>query len=194
MRYTLVTWRRLLFVATLVYLCLPSALAAQTLLTADFDGDGQHDRVSVDAAEPGVLHVWLSSTGTTTTIRTATSLRTIVARDLDGDRRAELIASDARAGLRVWTKKRHGFRSFRPRPTGPGAVKRPARRSIDDRPTSDSSEISSGGAASLALELSAHPRGPDTVSAAVVDRSCHPTPSALHFSPFAPRPPPPSAL
>ena len=90
----------------------PCAVAAERLLSADFDGDGRHDRVAIDRRDPSLLRVWLSATGATELIRNARPLLRVAAIDLDGDRRPELIATDTSvAGLHVW--KKHGRRGFR---------------------------------------------------------------------------------
>jgi hypothetical protein len=100
----------LAFAATIALV--PCAGAAERLLTADFDGDGRHDRVAIDHQDPSLLTVWLSATGATEQIRNARPLLRVAALDLDGDHRPELIATDtSAAGLHVW--KKHGRRGFR---------------------------------------------------------------------------------
>jgi hypothetical protein len=99
----------------------PCAGAAERLLTADFDGDGRHDRVAIDRQDSSLLRVWLSATGATELIRNARPLLQVAAIDLDGDHRPELIATDTSVtGLRVWTKHaRRGFRLYHARTPPP---------------------------------------------------------------------------
>ena len=100
-----------------VLLCAPSAAAADRSLRADLDGDGHTDQVSINRSEPSVLHVWLSTTGTTHLIRSPRALLRIAATDVDGDHRPELIATEASASeLRVWKRDgpRRGFEAYTP--------------------------------------------------------------------------------
>lgn len=166
-----------------------AAQATESSITADFDGDGQDDRVTVDFGEPSVLHVWLSTTGTTSTVHSAAPVLQIVARDLDGDHRAELIGRDSAAGLHIWTNKRKGFRSFRPHRVVPGALGRATHHRWDDGPTSDTSVVS-WKTASPGLALSADSRPPARGPASglpLVSRAA----GTIHpLTPLRARPPP----
>ncbi len=118
-----------------VLLGAPRVDARDPALAADFDGDGQRDRVTLSGEDSSVLHVWLSATGMTEIIRSREPVLHVVAADLDDDRRPELIASGRTAALGIWTRGSHGFRAFRPRraPAVPD-FNRTARRTLDDGP------------------------------------------------------------
>jgi hypothetical protein len=117
-------------------LCLtgPVATAAESALKIDLDGDGRADLITFDDRQPSVLHVWLSSTATTQTIRSAIPVVQVVATDLDGDHRPEIIARGG-TGLEIWMHGRRGFRSYRPKRIVPGAIGHPSHRQFDDGPT-----------------------------------------------------------
>lgn len=78
------------------------AEASNPVVSADLDGDGVQDHISVEPDEPTQLLVWLSRVGTTNVLNTRRPVLGLVAADLDGDKRAELIFSDVR-GVHVWT-------------------------------------------------------------------------------------------
>lgn len=128
--------RRLLWLfAASVLLCGRVAGAADQALYADFDGDGLGDHATVDSRTPTVLHVWLSRTGTTSLIRSGRSFLGIAAADLNGDRRAELIADDPSAELHVWTVDcRNRLTSYAAHRTFPVTASRPNDRTLDDAP------------------------------------------------------------
>jgi hypothetical protein len=187
--------RRVLWLAcSSVLLSAPLAHANPASTAADFDGDGRGDRVTFRSEEPLVVHVWLSATSTTHVIHSSQPLLGVVATDLDGDRRAELVASNQSSGLQIWTKKPKGFRAFRAKqlPSKPG-LSRSGRRAFDDGPalpvTSDASTplpplLVMNGDATVAAgtattEMPGAPRGPT---------------SQPRVTPFAPRPPPISAI
>jgi len=112
------TVSRALWLACLCALLLvPRADAHDRALTADFDGDGHGDHVTFTSYEPSVVRIWLSATKTTHVIRSSEPLRTVAAADLDGDHRAELLASNRSTGLHVWTRGRNRFRTFRQKDT-----------------------------------------------------------------------------
>jgi hypothetical protein len=185
-----VTARRFLVLALLCACLGPAAAtAAERTLTADFDGDGQHDRVVVDGREPSLLHVWLSTTNTTASLRSSTPVFRIVATDLDGDRRPELIANDAHHGLHVWTRKKRGFHSYRPHRANPGSLSTPTHRRVDDGPTNEEPALSAASVPAIALVLSAEPRGPTHGPLPFIAHSAS-LPPAPVSAPSAPRPPP----
>jgi hypothetical protein len=134
----LITARRALrlacFAAALVA---PGVASAELPVAADFDGDGRNDAVTFDRAEPSVLRVWLTRTGTSAVIRSKGPLVGAVAADLDGDHRPELIVRDVFSHLHIWKRDtQKGFRRHAPqRP--PQTTRRPASRSIHgDQPES----------------------------------------------------------
>jgi hypothetical protein len=117
---------------------LPSAArAAQLEVRADFDGDGLHDHATLDRIQPSLLRIWLSTTRTTVVVRSASPVTAVAAADLDGDRRAELIAIAPDAALEVWTGARHGFRPVQPRAVPPDGLVPVYPRRVDDGPASD---------------------------------------------------------
>ena len=172
-----------------------SVLAApvQSPIAVDFDGDGARDFATLDVQDPAVLQVWLSTTGTTSVLRARVPIVHLVATDLDGDHKPELIASSTGPGLQVWTRKHSRFHRFRTAPHRPLAadVAIPHRRNVDDGPTSDRSEdIAPGSAYALALTTvkRARPLTPERrplTASEVSGRLLAPARHAL-----APRPPP----
>src|SRR5262245_36777038 len=166
------------------------ASAASPPVIADFDGDSKPDRAELSRREPSAVRVWLSTTRRVAILRSSTPILGIAARDLDGDRRAELIASKASSGLQVWTKRRHGFGAFRPKRITPNSLARPARHSVHDGPA-DAGEATdqeapkppasspAPGAPFVALTFA-----PISTHVVVVPES------STVFAPFGPRPPP----
>lgn len=123
---------RLLLASLCAFLWSAQAYAATTGTFADFDGDGNRDRVTLDAAEPSIVRVWLSATRSTQIIRSAQPLRAITAADLNGDHRAELIATTRSSGLHVWTKARSGFRTYHRKRPDSRNFHPPDRRTINE--------------------------------------------------------------
>jgi hypothetical protein len=141
MRQLVTTLRRVVWLAC-ACLCLsgPPATAAESALKIDLDGDGRADLITFDDGQPSVLHVWLSSTATTQTIRSAIPVVQVVATDLDGDHRLEIIARGG-TGLEIWMHGRRGFRTYRPKRIVPGAIGHPSRRQFDDGPTAPATAV-----------------------------------------------------
>lgn len=123
---------RLLLASLCALVCSTQAYAASSGTFADFDGDGHRDRVAIDAAEPSIVRVWLSATRSTHIIHSEQPLRAITAVDLNGDHRAELIATTRSSGLHVWTKARSGFRAYQRKHPNPRNFDHPDRRTIND--------------------------------------------------------------
>jgi hypothetical protein len=178
--------------AAATILLVPCAGAAERLPTADFDGDGRHDRIAIDGEDPSLLHVWLSATGASELIRSARPLLRVAAIDLDGDHRPELIATDvSTSGLRVWTKRgRLAFRPYRPgHPVSRDVLYRGG-RTVDD----DSADSLVGLPGSPYLEKSLiSSRAPHAASIELVTRSTPPNrtfTSSARLASIAPRPPP----
>jgi hypothetical protein len=116
-----------------VFLLIGATVAgAAPAVIADFDGDSQPDRAELSHREPSAVRIWLSTTRRTSIIRSSTRILSLAARDLDGDRRAELIASKASAGLQIWTKRRHGFAAFHPKHVTLSTLAPPACHGVDD--------------------------------------------------------------
>jgi hypothetical protein len=171
-------------------LCSEASAAAAHLLTADFDGDGRHDRVTLDQRDPSLLRVWLSTTDSTLLIHSGAPLVGIAATDLDGDHRAELIARSDSAALQVWTNTYTGFRRFRPRHTAQASSVVTHHHRIDDGPADETSELSSENSSLLALSLSPLPRAPAEVKRDPLRLTSASSAPVLPGAPFAPRPPP----
>jgi hypothetical protein len=171
-------------------LCSRVSAAAERFLTADFDGDGRHDRVTLDQRDPSVLRVWLSTTNSTLLIRSASPLVGIAATDLDGDHRAELIARGDSAVLQVWTNKHTGFHAFRANRTSQPSLAARHPEGIDDGPAGETLEFSSTNTSLLGLLLSPRPRAPAAAVRAVPRQAPAPSAPVLLNAPFAPRPPP----
>lgn len=185
-----VSTRRAIWVAlTAILLLTRVAAAADPALSADFDGDGHRDRVTLDHAQPSVVRVWLSSTNATAEIHSHTPIVRLVARDLDGDHRYELIAN-ADGRVQVWTRKRHGFRAFTPHGVVDADMARQGHRTVDDGPAEPPAAIQWTAGASLALELTPQPRAPASGSSHLVLVSNASPPAKAPLSICAPRPPP----
>jgi hypothetical protein len=143
-------WLRHLVWSACILALVSAAEASNRVVTADFDGDGHTDSVSIDRAEPSILHVRLSRSGTVTRIRRARPVLYIVARDLDGDRLPELITTEdaSTSGgrwlqtLRVWTPDGSaGFRKYHPRRRVPRTLKAPWDQRVDEgAPVDDAME------------------------------------------------------
>ena len=116
------------------------ATALAEAVYADFDRDGKRDVVSVVPGSTSTLQVWLSATQTLRHLRINRPILRIVALDLDGDGRPEIVASDTDAGLHIWRRTRNGhLKRVRPRPAVPIAfsisrpgVGRPVTETADD--------------------------------------------------------------
>lgn len=105
---------------------LPRVAAAGDLL-ADLDRDGVTDVVSIDPASASLLHVWLSTTQTERELNTTRPVYRMVAVDLDGDGRPELVVTDTHATLHIWRHAGNG----RLRQVHPRAVATPQREARD---------------------------------------------------------------
>jgi hypothetical protein len=146
------------------------------------------DRADLNEGDQSAVRVWLSATGRTSVLRSAAPVLEMVARDLDGDRRAELIVSSTSNGLHIWKKRGKGFRSVHPKPVAPGTLSTPSRHHVDDTPADSSDEVSPAAPCplALALTLAPQPRAPACLSTQLI-----PTPfSSEVLVPAGPRPPP----
>jgi len=198
MRYFATTVRRVFSIACACVVLLPIvAAAAERPLAADLDGDGQHDQLKVDRhRELSVVSVWLSGSNRTELIHTRLALVKVVAADLDGDQRPELIARDSESRIRVWTRKGERFHSYRPHKAVPNTLSQPHPRQIGDHDKEPLGETLSSTFAPLALALCASARAPGGPDGG---RTCALRPpleyrSVTAVAPFAPRPPPPFVL
>ena len=168
----------------------PVASAAGPAVTADFDGDGLCDRAELSLHEPSAIHVWLSGTQTTWIVRSSTPVLGLAARDLDGDRRDELIASGTSAGLQIWTDRRKGFAPFHVKRLARAPIVRPTRHSVDDGPLDAAADIDQTAPPPFALALIPPARAPARVAARALPRAPVCPDSSLVLAPFGPRPPP----
>lgn len=165
-----------------------TASATEPAVQADFDGDGRGDLVTLDRSEPSVLHVWLSSSNATSIVRSTRPIVRVWATDLDGDRRAELIA-DTPSSIQVWSKKRLGFRSYRPRRILLGDLT-PPRRRIDDGPLDSRSAVVWSGPILPAMLAGATAMPPPSSAAGGRPGALPVHVLARPLAPLAPRPPP----
>jgi len=176
-------------------LLLPRLAAAEPSAAIDLDGDGRRDRFMVDHREPSVLHVWLSESDTTQVIRTRVQLLHVVAVDLDGDHRPELIARDSHSQIHVWTRSRKRFHSYRPGGVVPGTIQRRTGRRIDDNDEERPGGITNTPFVPFALMLCASPRASGLeASTSGAPRTAPASGSSTAAVPFAPRPPPTHVL
>lgn len=195
MRHLPLTSRHAFWMVCACVLLLPRFAAAEPSAAIDLDGDGRHDRFMVDRREPSVLHVWLSGSDTTQVIRTRVELLHVVAIDLDGDHRPELIACDSESQIHVWTRTRERFHSYRPRDVVPGTIKRQTGGSIDDNDEERPGAITSMPFAPFALTLCASPRAPGLEAPTCgAPHTARASGSSTAAAPFAPRPPPTPVL
>jgi hypothetical protein len=181
---------RLLLASLCAMLWSAQAYAATTASFGDFDGDGYRDRFSIDAAEPSIVRVWLSATRSTHIIHSAQPLRAVIAADLNGDHRAELIAATRSSGLHVWTKASSGFRIYHRKRPDPRTFHRPDRRSINDDDDDAAGTVAAAKPGPPPAAAMLHRRGPpDATHLASRELNgvrCARLPSAL----YSPRPPP----
>lgn len=183
--------RRILWAICVCVLLAPHAAhAAERSVLADFDGDGQRDHASLDRLEPSVLRVWLSTTRSTTIVRSPTPIAGIAALDLDGDRRAELIAGGASAELQVWSTHRGGLSPFTSQPVLPGTLDRPVRHSVADDPDDTPPAITSAASTLVALDFVSQPRAPAPAATRLFESRSFLPASSQHAAPLSPRAPP----
>jgi hypothetical protein len=185
--------RGLLLVCTCVLLFAPAVHASDPAVSADFDGDGQTDHVVFDLADPSVLRIRLTKTHSDLIVRSPEPLLRVAAVDLDGDHRAELVASGPR-GLQIWTKKGKRFRVYHPRrSTASESLTRSRRPAIHETPDEPMAAapvkpVLAAVAANLQSFTPLVVSPPQFQPAVAVPRS------ARGVARFAPRPPPASAL
>ncbi len=190
MRQSVLTPRRAFWMVCACVLLMPRFAAAEPSLAIDFDGDGRRDRFMLDRGA-SVLHVWLSASDTTQVIHTRVSLLQVVATDLDGDHRPELIGRDSESRIHVWTRKRKRFHRYRPTDIAPPyTLQERHRRRVDDKDT-EPGVITSSPLAPFALRLCASPRTPGLETCtACVPHTAPACRSLTAVDPFGPRPPP----
>jgi len=164
------------------------ASASTPFVIADFDGDGHVDRADLTGGDQSAVRVWLSATGRTAVLRSAAPVLEMAARDLDGDRRAELIVSSTSSGLHIWKKRGKGFRSVHPKPVAPGVLSAPSRHRVNDTPADSSDAVSPAAPCPLALALAP---APQPSAPACLSTQLIPTRLSSEFLvPAGPRPPP----
>ena len=191
MRHLALTLRQAFWMVCACVLLLPRLAAAGPSLAIDLDGDGRFDQVMLDGRQPLIVHVWLSASGRTQVIRSRVPILQIVAADLDGDHRLELIARDSDSQLHVWKQKRKGFYSYRRRAVAPPTLEPRNCRSIEDGAPKPPGVITDAPFAPFALTLCASPRAPGLeASKARAPHSARGYRSLTALDPFVPRPPP----
>jgi hypothetical protein len=172
---------------------LPRLAGAEPSIAIEFDldGDGRSDQVVLDRDDPLFLHVWLSTSGTTQTIRSHVPVLQVVAADLDGDARPELIARGSDAQLHVWHRKRKAFHSYHRRSAAPSPLEQRHCRSIENKEAEPPGEMTAGPHVPSALTTRASLRSPGLdPSSARVPSTARVFRSSTAADPFAPRPPP----
>jgi hypothetical protein len=90
-------------------LAVPGVAAAETVF-ADVDRDGIRDVLSVLGTSRSTLQVWISSTQQFRKLHTTRPIYRVVAVDVDGDGRPEIVASDTSAKLHIWRQGKNGLR------------------------------------------------------------------------------------
>lgn len=183
-------WRALCVAFLCTVLCATRAFAHGSAIIADFDGDGRHDRVSLDASEPSIVRIWLSATRTTQIIRSSQPLQSVTAVDLNNDRRAELVATTQSSGLHVWTKARAGFRAYHRKRTAPRTLGHPERRRVDDRDEDTAAALGAAKPIPPSAAAAFHRRGPPPAVRHDARELIAAIRSALPLAPSSPRPPP----
>lgn len=109
----------------------PGVGAAAPPDAADLDGDGRSDVITLDRTQPSTVRVWLTRTSTAAVIHTRRPIVRIIAADLDGDRRPELIVRDIFSALHIWKQDpRSGFAPHAPKHKRQTA-QRPDRHTLD---------------------------------------------------------------
>ncbi|MEN3338974.1 MAG: hypothetical protein V7647_2650 [Acidobacteriota bacterium] len=179
--------RRTLWLACVCLVPGTARATAASLTACDFDGDGHRDRVRLESRDPAVLRVWLSGEGTTFFLRAGSLIQGITVRDLDGDRRDELIVGGS-SGLQIWTSAVRGLKPFPPGEPGRRCLSRPVRY-IADAPDAVPEPLLGSDALPFALAMAARPR-PPLPAAGQPPRHKGGTGAAGVVTPFAPRPPP----
>jgi hypothetical protein len=181
--------RRTFWLACLCLLVAAPRASAGPSVVADFDGDGQRDHATVERHEPSVLRVWLSTTRAILVLHATSPILGMAARDLDGDRRDELIAGVS-SGLQVWTARRKGFKPLHPRPVQARAFRSPTRGTLAEGSRDAPPAVLPDSVAPLMLTLTPRLRGPSTVLTGFAPRSTDTAISIRLAAPFGPRPPP----
>jgi hypothetical protein len=191
---TLISVRGWLLASACLVLLPRVAAAGGLTLAADLDGDGQRDHVTLNRREPSVLRIWLSATDTIQVIQTRAPVQQLIAADIDGDHLPELVASDSRLRILVWTRKHASFKSYRRRRqrAAPATLTPLSRRSFNDTNNTESSDTDASFApAPLTLALCPSARAPNLIPS---NNAFPDQPAALRFlsaiDPFRPRPPP----
>ena len=166
------------------------AAAGEPALAVDFDGDGRHDRVTLDQQQPSLLHIWLSASNTSQVLHSRRPLLRVAATDLDGDHHPELIARDSESKIHVWIHGRTGFLKYRRHDRLPGGLGAPVHRDLRNEDADSESEVRGATFSSLAL-LRGSPHAPrrDISNIGTTRRSRASRVLAV-VSHFAPRPPP----
>jgi hypothetical protein len=172
----------------------PCLYAAELHVVADFDGDGRHDRAVLDRLHPEVVRISLSTGGRTAVLYAGAPVAAMIARDLDGDHRAELITRGATTDLQIWTTGRRGFHSFRLHRAHAGTLQTPHRGSVDDEQNSDAPGDLGDGFGAAPMVGVRGPRAPALLVSPVRGGTVVAARSYRQISLPAPRPPPATSL
>jgi len=184
--------REILWIACTCLLVARVATAGNKRLSADFDGDGRYDEAALlqGDAVPSV-QVWLSTTRAVTVFRMEARVSAIAAADLDGDRRAELIAAGSTTTLHVWTLRHGAFDRIKPRYMPARGLSRRTEHGVNDQADRAPAAVEAPSPMRASLRHASRPRAPDAAAPLVLPEDVDgqsPSPA----SPLAPRPPPAS--
>ena len=166
------------------------AAAADAWVVADFDGDGIRDRAALDKRDPSTLRVWLSTTHRVSVIHSAAPVVGLSARDLDGDRRAELIVGARGTNFQVWTTRRHGLTPFKPWHARRSALTRATQSRVDDQPIDRPIPVGPETPTPRGALPATAAGEPILIVADLLPRIAFDLRSALLLAPSGPRPPP----
>jgi hypothetical protein len=115
------------------FLLFPAASYAGQIST-DFDGDGIADVVRLRESLSTVIEVWLSSSQKVTEIQTKGRTVHVVASDLNGDGRPEIVVADGKSRVRVWRLGSGELTPVQRRKGAPRKAPLPSGDEVDDGP------------------------------------------------------------
>jgi hypothetical protein len=115
------------------FLLFPAASYADQI-HPDFDGDGVADVVRLRQSLSTVIEVWLSGSQKITEIQTKGQTVHVVASDLNGDGRPEIVVADGKSRVRVWRLGSGELTLVHRRKRPPPKVPLPSGDEVDDGP------------------------------------------------------------
>jgi hypothetical protein len=156
------------------------AAAAEEWQAIDGNGNGRHERVTLDRREPTALQVWRSAAATRPVLHISEP--------------REPITRDRGWHVRRWEWQRQGRYPLRPHTVAPGTGHQPSRRTVDDQDSEPAGATSGSQFPPFAITPSASspPSSPERAGECA-PRATRVSRPFAPIEPFAPRPPPPSA-